>query len=257
MKSFQDKIVFITGASSGIGQACAKLFAQNNAKLILAARRREKLEALAKELQEKYSSNIKLLELDVRDEKKVTQAIQSLDADWQNIDVLINNAGLAAGGDKIQNANPADWDQMIDTNVKGLLYVTHAVLPNMVKRNLGHIINLGSIAGHEVYPAGGVYCATKFAVNAISRGLKLDLLGTAIRVTSIDPGMVETEFSKVRYKGDLEKAASVYAGFTPLSAEDIADSIFYCASCPPHVNILEMIIFPTDQSAATQVFRRQ
>ncbi len=249
------KTVLITGASSGIGAACAKLFAQHGAKLILCARRLEKIQATAKILQEQFNAISYCVELDVRDKNAVTKQIENLPTEWQDIDVLINNAGLAAGLDFFYDANIDDWEQMIDTNVKGLLYVTRAIIPRMKARNQGHIINIGSIAGHEVYPKGNVYCASKFAVSALTKGFKQDLLGTKIRVSSIDPGMVETDFSLVRFKGDQKRAESVYKGLTPLTPEDIADAVYYCASRPPHVNVLDMILFPVDQSAATLVHR--
>ncbi len=257
MKTLQNKLVFITGASSGIGKACAELFAKNGARLLLCARRMEKLQSLVAELKQKYQTTIQLMELDVRNREEVQHQFSALASNWQEIDILINNAGLAAGMEKAQEASLDDWDQMIDTNVKGLLYVTRAVLPDMVHRNRGHIINLGSVAGHEVYPGGSVYCATKHAVLALSKGLKLDLLGTQIRVSSIDPGMVKTEFSEVRFKGDHQKAEAVYKGLTPLSPEDIADAIYYCASRPPHVNISEMILLATAQGSATHVSRHE
>lgn len=256
MKNFKNKIVLITGASSGIGEACAEIFAQQGAKLILCARRKERIENLAIRFFKKYATKCYLMNLDIRNRKAVQANITNLPKNWQAIEVLINNAGLAAGLDKIQAADLDDWDCMIDTNIKGLLYMSHAVLPNMVKRNRGHIINIGSIAGHEVYTNGGVYCSTKHAVFALTKGLKLDLLGTKIRVSSVDPGMVETEFSEVRFKGDKERAKKVYTGLKPLSASDVADAVYYCASCPEHVNILEVIVLPTAQSAATAVHRQ-
>lgn len=252
-----NKIVFITGASSGIGAACAKRFAAASAKLLLCARRIDKVNTLAGTLQQQYDSETYTFELDVCQHNAVIDRLQTLPEAWQSIDILVNNAGLAAGLDTIQEGNVADWEQMIDTNVKGLLYVTKHVLPNMIKRNTGHIINIGSVAGHTVYPKGAVYCATKFAVNALSSGLRMDLFGTKIRVTSVDPGAVETDFSLVRFKGDAKRAAAVYEGMQPLSAEDIADAVFYCATRPPHVNVSEMIIMPTAQAAATMIAREK
>lgn len=251
----KNKIVFITGASSGIGKAAAEQFARLGAKLILCARRYEKLETLSQALKQQYNTSTKLIELDVCCRTAVASAIDSLTDEWQAIDVLVNNAGLAAGLDKIQDANIDDWEAMIDTNVKGLLYVSRAIIPLMIKRNQGHIINIGSTAGYETYTAGSVYCGTKHAVTAITRGIKLDLTGYNIRVTSISPGMVETEFSHVRFKGEKERAAKVYAGMTPLTPLDIANAIVYAANCPPHVNISEMIIMPTAQSSCTVVAR--
>ncbi len=251
----KDKIVFVTGASSGIGRACAEVFAQHGAKLLLAARRFQALERLATELREKYDSSIHTLTLDVRNREEVAKQIAALPDEWSQIDILINNAGLAAGLDKFQDASIDDWEQMIDTNIKGLLYVTYAVLPKMIEHKYGHIINIGSLAGHDVYPAGSVYCATKFGVNALTRGLKMDLVDKNIRVSTVNPGMVETEFSMVRFKGDKERASKVYSGLTPLTAADVADTVFYCASRPKHVNILEVIIMPTAQSSAIHVNR--
>lgn len=255
MTQMKDKIVFITGASSGIGEACAAYFAKAGAKLLLCARRVEAMNDLAAQLKENYGTDIFVFQLDVRQHAVVKEAIQSLPDAWRHVDVLINNAGLAAGLDHLQDGNIKDWDEMIDTNVKGLLYVTREILPQMVAKNRGHVINIGSIAGHELYPKGAVYCATKFAVNALSRGLRMDLFGTKIRVTTIDPGAVQTNFSNVRFKGDAGRAAAVYEGMQPLTPNDVADTALYCASCPPHVNISEVIIMPTDQAAATMVSR--
>ncbi|MUL34922.1 SDR family oxidoreductase [Gloeocapsopsis dulcis] len=254
MASIQDKIVLITGASSGIGAACAKAFAQGKAKLILVARRLERLEELANEL--KHTTQVHCLSLDVCDRFSVESALKSLPESWTNVDILINNAGLSRGLDKLYEANIQDWEEMIDTNIKGLLYMTRFLVPGMVHRERGHIINIGSIAGHQTYPGGNVYCATKAAVRALSEGLKMDLLATPVRVTSVDPGMVETEFSQVRFHGDIERAKKVYQGITPLTAEDIADIVFFCASRPPHVNISELVVLTTDQSSATLVHRR-
>src|SRR5258706_4191996 len=212
MASLKNKIIFITGATSGIGHSCALAFAAKGAKLILAARRMERLKAFAKGLKIKFGTETKLISLDVRNKLKVTAAVKSLPAAWQKIDVLLNNAGLSRGLDKLHEGSIQDWDEMIDTNVKGLLYVSRAVIPLMVKRNSGHIINIGSIAGHEVYPKGNVYCASKHAVDAITKGMRMDLVDTNIRVTTIDPGLVETEFSIVRFRGDSKKAKAVYTG---------------------------------------------
>lgn len=252
-----DKIVFITGASSGIGQACAQTFAQAGAKLILAARRLDKLEAIAKQCQQDYDTETLCLQLDITDLSAVENALQQLTNGWEQIDILINNAGLAAGLSSIDKGDIDDWQRMIDTNIKGLLFMTRYILPLMVKRNCGHVINIGSIAGHEVYPNGAVYCATKHAVNAISRGIKMDLLETDIRVTTIDPGMVDTEFSLVRFAGDKERAAAVYKDMQPLQASDIADACCYAATRPAHVNISEIIILATDQGSATSVHRHK
>ncbi|NJL62725.1 MAG: SDR family oxidoreductase [Methylacidiphilales bacterium] len=250
-----NKIILITGASSGIGAACAKYFAQAGAKLILAARRIEKLQQVVETLNIQ-ASDVHLIQLDVRDRIAVESAISYLPPEWSNIDILVNNAGLSRGLDKLHEADFQDWEEMIDTNIKGLLYVTRYVLPGMVQRNKGHIINIGSIAGHQTYPGGNVYCATKAAVKSISEGLKLDLIGTQVRVTSVDPGMVETEFSNVRFHGDNQRADQVYQGLTPLTPDDVADVIFFCATRPAHVNINEVILMPVDQASATLVNRK-
>ncbi|MEA5606368.1 SDR family oxidoreductase [Nostoc sp. UHCC 0252] len=256
MTSLQNQIILITGASSGIGTACARIFAGAGAKLILAARRLERLQQLADALIKEFGIEIHLLELDVRDRNAVESAISNLPSDWSNIDILINNAGLSRGLDKLHEGSFQDWEDMIDTNVKGLLYVSRYVVPGMVSRDRGHVVNLGSIAGHQTYPGGNVYCATKAAVRAISEGLKQDLLGTRVRVTSVDPGMVETEFSEVRFHGDAERAKKVYQGVTPLTADDVADVIFFCVTRSPHVNINEVVLMPVDQASATLVNRR-
>lgn len=252
MFNLKNKIVLITGASSGIGQACARLFAQNGSKLILCARRQERLENLIKELQTAHNSQCFPLPLDIRDKSAVEAALSALPTEWQSIDVLINNAGLALSSDPIQQGSFENWDTMIDTNIKGLLYVTRCVLPGMLSRKKGHIINLGSIAGYECYQNGNVYCATKHAVRALSQSMRLDLFGTSIRVTEIAPGAVETEFSEVRWK-DKDKAKAFYEDFNPLFAEDIADAVYYCATRPPHVDIATMTIMPTVQSSASLI----
>ena len=244
-------IALITGATSGIGETTARLLASKYA-LILCGRRTERLELLKKEL----DADVQLLTFDVRDRKSTSDSIASLPAEWQNIDVLINNAGNAHGLSKIQDGNIDDWDAMIDINVKGLLYVSKAILPGMVERQSGHIINIGSVAGVEVYPNGNVYCASKHAVDAITKGMRLDLNGENIRVCSIDPGLVKTEFSEVRFKGDEQKAKKVYDGFSPLTAQDIAETIEFVLFRPPHVNIADLLIFPTAQSSATMVDRK-
>ena len=250
-----NQIVLITGASSGIGAACAKIFAASGAKLILAARRLEKLQQLIETLNIK-PSDVLTVKLDVRDRIAVESTISTLPPEFSHIDILINNAGLSRGLDKLHEGDFQDWEEMIDTNIKGLLYLTRYVVPGMVQRGKGHIINIGSIAGHQTYPNGNVYCGTKAAVKAISEGLKQDLLGTPIRVTSVDPGMVETEFSNVRFYGDTQRAEKVYAGVTPLTADDVADVIFFCATRPAHVNINEVILMPVDQASATLVNRK-
>ncbi|MBD2087757.1 SDR family oxidoreductase [Coleofasciculus sp. FACHB-542] len=256
MISIKDKIVVITGASSGIGAACAKMFAQAGAQLILVARRQERLQKLADELSKEFSCQLHLLAVDVRDRASVESAFSSLPEAWSEVDILINNAGLSRGLNKLHEGSIQDWEEMIDTNIKGLLYCTRYLVPGMVKRGKGHVVNLGSIAGHQTYPGGNVYCASKAAVKSISEGLKQDLLGTPVRVTSVDPGLVETEFSQVRFHGDSDRAQKVYQGLTPLTPEDIADVIFFCVTRPAHVNISELLLVPTDQATATQVHRR-
>jgi 3-hydroxy acid dehydrogenase / malonic semialdehyde reductase len=256
MISLQNQIILITGASSGIGTACAKILAGAGAKLILAARRLERLQQLADTLSKDFNTEVHLLQLDVRDRSAVESAISNLPPSWSEIDILINNAGLSRGLEKLHEGNFENWEEMIDTNVKGLLYLSRYVVPGMVNRDRGHVVNLGSIAGHQTYPGGNVYCATKAAVRAISEGLKQDLLGTRVRVTSVDPGMVETEFSEVRFHGDTERASKVYEGVTPLTADDVADVIFFCVTRSPHVNINEVVLMPVDQASATLVNRR-
>lgn len=254
--SLKDSVVFITGASSGIGASCAKQFAQQGVKLLLAARRVNRVNALADLLKKEWRIPVHVFGLDVRNQEEVERVLQSLPEEWKSIDVLVNNAGLSRGLNKLQEGTIADWDEMIDTNVKGLLYVTRAILPGMISRGRGHIINIGSIAGHSVYPAGNVYCASKYAVKALSEGLKMDLLGTPIRVSSIDPGLVETEFSLVRFHGDSERAKKVYEGLQPLTPDDIADAVIYCATRPPHVNINEVVVMPVAQASVTLVHRQ-
>ena len=255
MISVTDKIVLITGASSGIGYSCGKIFAQAGAQLILVARRQEKLEQLAEALTKEFLTKVYLLKLDVRDRLAVESAINSLPEPWKDIDILINNAGLGRGLSKLHIGDFQDWEEMIDTNVKGLLYMTRYIVPEMVNRGRGHVVNIGSIAGRGAYPGGNVFCASKAAVRAISEGLKQDLLGTPIRVTEIQPGLVETEFSEVRFHGDQKKAKNVYRDLTPLTGDDIADLVFFCVTRSPHVNISELLVVPTDQANATMVHR--
>lgn len=252
----KNKTALITGASAGIGMACAERLAQEGCHLVLAARRTTELNQLADQLTARYPIQVHVLSLDVSDKKAVATELATLPEAFQGIDILINNAGLALGLETLQNGDPEDWDTIIDVNVKGLLYVSRALLPAMISRNTGHIVNLGSIAGHVVYPYGNVYCATKHAVAALTQALRMDLFGTALRVTSIDPGMVETDFSMVRFKGDKERAKAVYQGFKPLSPNDIADAVVYALSCPPHVNISQILIMPTAQAAATMIARQ-
>ncbi len=248
MTNMKDKIVVITGASSGIGEACARAFAQAGAKLILASRRIERLEKLTAELSNAHQTISHCIKLDVRDRKAVEAAFGDLPGHWFDVEVLVNCAGLGFGMDKLYEGDIDEWEQTIDTNVKGLLYVTRTIVPTMVARNSGHVINIGSIAGREVYPGGNVYCASKFAVKALTRALRIDLLGTSIRVSTVDPGMVETEFSIVRFRGNAEKARKVYEGLEALRAEDIADAVLWVATRPPHVDIAEMVVMPTAQA---------
>jgi hypothetical protein len=243
------KTAFITGATSGIGKATAQIFAKNNIQLIICGRRVEKLEQLKNEL-EKFT-NVTTLVFDVRNKDDVFMAIKSLPKKFQNIDILINNAGNAHGLSTLQEGSTDDWDAMIDGNVKGLLYVSKAILPKMIENNNGFIVNIGSIAGKEVYPNGNVYCASKYAVNAINKSMRIDLNKYNIRVAAIHPGAVETEFSEVRFKGDKEKAANVYKGFEALQAADIAEIIYFVISRPAHVNIEDLIVYPTAQASAT------
>ena len=244
--------VFITGASSGIGEATARAFAARGANLILAARRTDRLEQLAADL----PTSCHLLTLDVRDRDAVHAAVDGLPEEWSPIDILVNNAGLAAGLDPLHTGEEDDWERMVDTNVKGLLWVTRAVLPRMVAAGSGHVINIGSIAGRETYPGGAVYCATKAAVDRITRGMRLDLKGTGVKVSTIDPGMVETEFSLVRFDQDAERAGKVYEGADPLTGGDIADAIVWVADRPANVQVSEMVVLAGEQVSATGVHRR-
>ncbi|MFO7445864.1 MAG: SDR family NAD(P)-dependent oxidoreductase [Ignavibacteriaceae bacterium] len=252
----KNKITFISGASSGIGKACAEEFAKAGSDLILCARRITRLNELADHLTKKYKVKVKVVELDVRSRSSVKSAADSLGGEWENIDILINNAGLSRGLEKIYEGNIDHWEEMIDTNIKGLLYVTRAVLPRMAEKSKGHIINIGSTAGHYVYPNGNVYCATKFAVNALTQAIRLDTYEKNIRVSTVDPGMVETEFSEVRFSGDKGRAKKVYEGISALTAEDIASAVLFCATRPPHVNISEMIVTPQAQATPFHVHRK-
>ena len=247
----QKKIALITGATSGIGEATANLLSENNFKLILCGRRADRLESLKKSLSAK--TDVQVLSFDVRKREEVSRAFASLTESWRKIDILINCAGNAHGLDPIQTGNVDDWDAMMDINVKGLLYVCHEVVPGMTERNGGHIINIGSIAGKEVYPNGNVYCASKFAVDALTRGMRMDLNAHNIKVTSINPGLVETEFSLVRFKGDAERAAGVYKGYEPLKATDIADVILFTVTRPNHVVLADITVFPTAQASSMHV----
>jgi 3-hydroxy acid dehydrogenase/malonic semialdehyde reductase len=249
----EKRIAFITGATSGIGWATARLLAKNNFKLIICGRRADRLEKLMQELSKE--TDVTQLVFDVRDQAAVEKSIQSLPENFRDVDILINNAGNAHGLSPIQHGSIADWDAMMDGNVKGLLYVTKALLPTMIAKKRGHIINIGSIAGKEVYANGNVYCASKFAVDALTKGMRIDLNADGIKVTSINPGMVDTEFSKVRFKGDEERANAVYAGIEPLKGDDIADIILYVLQAPAHVQLADITVFPTAQASSTTVHR--
>lgn len=248
------KTVFITGASSGIGKACAEQFAALGANIVISARRIDRIEKTAADLNQQYGINALAVQLDVQQNARVEAVFQDLAEKNVEIDILVNNAGLALSTDLMQDAKVSNWDVMIDTNVKGLLYVTRAVLGSMVKRNQGHIINIGSVAGHGCYISGNVYAATKHAVRAISESLRLDLMGKAIRVSEVAPGAVHTEFSEVRWN-DKERASKLYEGFTPLAADDIADAVIYCATRPPHVNVSELVVYPQAQASLTNIYR--
>jgi 3-hydroxy acid dehydrogenase / malonic semialdehyde reductase len=255
--SLKNKVVFITGASSGIGRSCAYKFAEAGTDLILVARRKDRLKLIAKELREKFGVNIIINALDVRKINSVTRFYKGLKGNWRNIEILINNAGLSRGLNKLYEGKLQDWEEMIDTNIKGLLYVSRTVIPGMVERRTGTIINIGSIAGHDVYPGGNVYCATKHAVDALTKGMRMDLVDTPIRVCTVDPGLVETEFSIVRFHGDKERAKKTYQNMISLSPMDIADAVFFAATRPAHVQIAELIIMPTAQASTTLVHRSQ
>ncbi len=249
------RIIFITGATSGIGKVCAEIFAKNGDRLIINGRRKEKLEQLKTLLESSYSTEIICLPFDVQKKEDVFKSINSLPAEWQKVDVLINNAGLALGRDLFEEADINDWETMLQTNINGILYVSKAVLPSMIKNNQGHIINIGSTAGDDMYERGNVYCASKAAVDALSRSMRIDLLPHKIKVTNIKPGAADTEFSLVRLKGDAGKAGKVYEGFIPLSAGDIAESIFYCANLPSHVCINELTITCTAQANGIYTYK--
>ena len=250
------KIALISGATAGIGEACAHVFARERFDLILTGRRADRLEKLAKQLKKEYNIDILISVFDVRDRAEVTSKLEELPSEWKKVNVLVNNAGLSQGLDPIQNGSYDEWETMIDTNVKGLLYITKVVSNWMISNGYGHIINLGSIAGKEVYANGNVYCASKHAVDALNKGMRIDLLPYGIKVTAIHPGAVETEFSEVRFKGDKARAKKVYEGFEPLVAMDIAETIWFAVSRPAHVNINELTVMPTAQATATNIFRK-
>ncbi|NMC42386.1 MAG: SDR family NAD(P)-dependent oxidoreductase [candidate division Zixibacteria bacterium] len=255
MPLLKDTIALVTGASSGIGRACAEVLAREGADLLICARREDRVKKLAKELTDRYGVEIHAFALDVRNQKEVEKTLTALPEKWKAIDILVNNAGLSRGLDKLHEGLLSDWEEMIDTNVKGLLYVSRVVIPWMVARKKGDVVNIGSIAGHEVYPGGNVYCATKFGVDAITKGMQIDLVDTPIRVSTVDPGMVETEFSIVRFHGDTGRAGKVYEGITPLSGADVAEAVLFCVTRPPHVNIHQVRIMPTNQAAAMVAYR--
>jgi NADP-dependent 3-hydroxy acid dehydrogenase YdfG len=255
MMNLHNTITLITGASSGIGLECALLFAEAGSRLVLVARRIERLNELADRLKAEFGTESYCLQLDVRDRKAVFATLAALPAEWREVDTLINNAGLSRGLEPLHEGDVDDWEEMIDANVKGLLYVTRAILPGMVERKRGTIINMASIAGRAVYPKGNVYCATKHAVRALSQAMYMDTNGSNVRVCNIDPGMVETEFSEVRFHGDKDRAKAVYQGLQPLSGRDVADVVLFCATRPPHITLHDIQIMPTAQAAATVVHR--
>lgn len=256
MNRLNGKIAFITGASSGIGKACAFSLAEQGVNLIISARRVNIIEKISEEIKEKYGVKIYTIKLNVKDRKEVEWTINSLPEEWKNIDILVNNAGLAKGMNKFYEDDIDNWEEMIDTNVKGLLYVSKAIIPGMIERKSGHIINIGSTAGHEAYPKGHVYSATKHAVTAITKSLRIDLIDKNIRVSTVDPGAVETNFSNVRFFGDKEKAKNMYNGLVPLVAEDVAEAVTFCANRPKHANIAEIIMMPSQQASAL-IFHRK
>ncbi|MBK7253224.1 MAG: SDR family NAD(P)-dependent oxidoreductase [Ignavibacteria bacterium] len=255
MKDLKGKTVFITGATSGIGKSAAYKFAELGANLILAARRTDRLEVISSDMMSEFSVKVFTIEMDVRNYDEVKSKIESLSGEWKNIDILVNNAGLARGLSKIHEGSVKDWNEMIDTNVKGLLFVSRCIIPLMLKNNSGHIINIGSIAGREVYPMGNVYCATKHAVDAITKSMRMELVDTGIKVTTIDPGLVETEFGLVRYRGDAEKAKTAYTGMEPLTPDDVAETIIFAATRRENFVIAEMVLLPKAQ-ASTMVIKR-
>jgi len=255
MSRLEGQVVFVTGASSGIGAACARAFAREKVRLLLLARRGERLAKLDDELRSLGAADVLPLVLDVRRQERIARTIEYLPESWKQIEVLVNNAGLSRGLTGLHEGELDDWEEMIDTNVKGLLYIDRAVVPLMAARGSGTVVHIGSIAGHQVYPGGNVYCATKHAVRALSDGLRIDLLGTGVRVVSIDPGLVETEFSEVRFRGDTERAAGVYQGLTPLTGEDVADVVVFAATRPAHVSLAQVLVLPTCQASAAHIHR--
>jgi len=257
MSRLADEVVFITGASSGIGAACARAFAGEGPRLLLAARRVERLEAIEPELRRLGAADVRLMRLDVRSHADVARTVAELPRAWLEVEVLVNNAGLSRGLEPLPEGSLDDWNEMVDTNVKGLLHVDREVTPLMAARGRGTVIHIGSVAGRQVYPGGAVYCASKHAVRAITDGLRIDLLGSGVRVCTVDPGMVETEFSLVRFHGDHQRAAGVYRGLTPLSGDDVADVVLFAATRPRHVNVADVLVFPTDQASAVHAHREE
>lgn len=253
----RDRLALVTGASSGIGRSCARAFAREGARLLLVARRAERLAVLEPELARMGAPAVSRLVLDVRDEAAVARAFAELDPSWRDVEVLLNNAGLSRGLSPLHEGRSDDWNEMLDANVKGLLWVDRAVVPWMVARGRGVVVHLGSIAGRQVYPGGNVYCASKHAVRALTDGLRLDLLGTGVRVCSIDPGLVRTEFSEVRFHGDRARAEAVYRGMTPLDPEDVAEVVLFAVTRPAHVALAEVLLLPADQASANHVHRRE
>jgi len=257
MSELQGRWALVTGATSGFGEAIARRLAAAGCHVAITGRRAERLERVAKEIRSGHRVEVATLAFDARDREAVSQALMEAKTVVSKLDILVNNAGLALALDPVQSGNPDDWDQMIDTNVKGLLYVTRAVLPGMVERGRGHVVNIGSVAGHQVYAGGAVYAATKFAVRAISDALRYDVLGTGIRITNMEPGLAETEFSVVRFKGDQARASAVYDGTQPLRAEDVADAVHWAVTRPPHVNVQSILLMPTDQAGVPALHRRK
>jgi len=249
------KTILITGATAGIGKATACRFARENHRLILTGRRKELLEVIKLELEEKFKAEVYLLSFDISKKAEVEKSLDGLPENWRNIDILVNNAGLAAGLDPVNLASTDDWDTMIDTNIKGLLYISRKIIPRMIEQGSGHIFNIGSIAGREVYPKGSVYSATKHAVDALTKGMRIDLLPYGIKVTQISPGAVETEFSNVRFKGDMERAKMVYKGYEPLQGEDIAEIIHFISTLPARVNVNDILVMPQAQANATTFYK--
>lgn len=254
--SLKSKNIIITGATSGIGYACAESLSAEGANLFLLGRRKDRLEALSHELEEQFHIQAPFIAVDVRDRGLVNRAVETIQNTWNTIDGLINNAGLAAGHEPIASGSVEDWEQMIDTNVKGLLYITRQILPLMLQQGSGHIVNIGSISGHDVYAGGGVYCCTKYAVRALTETLRRETLGSGVRISAVDPGMTYTEFSDVRFKGDEARANAVYRGIEPLAASDVAEAILFCLTRPTHVNVGDLILWPTDQASVRDVHRK-